>query len=370
MSVRLLSYTEITTALRCWASWDFSYGDTLAGASLRRRSTAPILTDGRAWGAAIAEWHLTGDAFRAHGIMQDALLADVADMRDRGIEPDWQAVLDQLANLAAIFDHHISIAERMESYGQLEREILLPIPGRNGGQSSKYRFQCFLDGHAVRHGYPAIIEHKLRESLMDLAVVQKMPQYRWYAWAYARAIGWDGPVGVVVDERLKEAPKPVRLVKANAKDIICPVCGAAPGDVCVDPTGKPLRARAYHDERKERLTVSEAVDQVTTVELYDQACVEYGVPRNMAVRNALAARTWSKLHELLFTPAELEEAGRELISGGKLIQMLDSSALYPIRNGSAMNCRGCRFKDICDDPMNDFAVTALYERRPAKRDRA
>ena len=54
---RLLSHTEIDTALTCFARWDFAYGGHLAGATLKPREIAPVLSDGRAWGNAVAAYH-------------------------------------------------------------------------------------------------------------------------------------------------------------------------------------------------------------------------------------------------------------------------------------------------------------------------
>lgn len=369
-SLRSISYSEVAAALKCPASWDFSYGDVLAGASLKSRSTAAILSNGSAWGAAVAEWHSTGDLFAALAAADESFEQDRQGMVKRGVLPDLGEMLQQGEFVGRCLEHYVEDSVRMENFGQIEREIELPIPARNSERaSSKYRYLAKLDGHATYRDHPAITEFKFRGQLTELAVVELQPQYRWYAWAYAKEIDWHGPVSVLIDERLAVAPNPARLVKASAKDIVCPACLSVPGDPCVDPaTLKPTRG--YHDERKEQMTVSSAVDQVTTVGLYERACFDNKAFIDNNVLAALKDREWGRRHVLTFTPRELHEAGLELVGGARLVASLDKGDLYPIRNGSVMNCRGCRFKEICREPQNSFVVESAFEKRPAKRDRA
>src|SRR6185312_6141694 len=327
-SLRSISYSEVAAALKCPASWDFAYGDTLAGASLKPRSTKAILYNGSAWGAAVATWHLTGDVFTALYAADESLLSDARAMRERGVEPDLDTLLDQMTLVGRCLEHYVETSGRMESFRAIEREIELPVPARSSQRaSSKYRYLAKIDGEATFRDYPAIVEFKFREKLTELAVVELQPQYRWYAWAYAKEIGWNGPVSVLIDERLAVAPNEARLVKANAKDTRCPTCGAVPGDPCVDmwtapeegqprPIGKPQKA--YHPERKEQMTVSSAVDQVTTVGLYERACFDHKAFVDNNVLRALKEREWAKRHTLMFTRAELYEAGLELTSGARL----------------------------------------------------
>lgn len=377
-SLRSISYSEVAAALKCPASWDFSYGDQLAGASLRPRSTAAILSGGSAWGAAVAKWHLTGDLYVSMHAGAMSLVEDHRAMVNRGATPDLLGLVEQTELMGRCLEHYVEHSGRMESFGRVEEEIEVPVPARDSTRaSSKYRYLAKIDGHAVYRDHPAIAEFKFRGKLTEFAVVEKQPQYRWYAWAYAQRIRWDGPVTVLVDERLSEAPKPARLVKASAKGITCPTCGAVPGDPCVDmwaaePRPRPIGSpqKAYHSERKTQMTASHAVDQVTTPELYQAACFDTGAFVHNDTLAALGEREWSKRHVLTFTPAEVREAGLELTGAAQMIRDLDSGNRYPIRNGSVQNCRGCRFKEICKEPRNDFVVAAAFEKRPAKRDRA
>lgn len=360
-----MSFTEISTALTCWARWDFTYGGRLAGDTLRMREVAPILSDGRAWGAAVAAWHSAPDA-GAYLALLDSLYDDAMGMRERGFNVDPARLLDSAENLGAILEHYMATAEPIPGLCRMEDEINVPVPSRTGRRgSSRYRFHGFIDGHAEIGGHPAIIEFKLRASLTPREIIEKSPQYRWYAWARRQELGWPGAIGVYVDERLKEAPKPPRLIKAAARDSTCPVCQAGPESPCAEG-GKPTRS--YHDERKGLMTVSHAVDQITTPELYEAACQEYGVEPNPDTTAALGARRWQQRVPLIFTPAQLDEAGRELTSVAKTIRDLDTGELYPIRHGTPQNCRGCRFKSICSEPDNALMVNSLFERRPAKRD--
>ena len=72
---------------------------------------------------------------------------------------------------------------------------------------------------------------------------------------------------------------------------------------------------------------------------------------------------------IVFRDGELEEAGRELVSAARQIQALDAHAFEPIRNVKRQTCMGCPYRDICPAPENDL-IDVLFERLPAKRDRA
>ena len=55
---RLLSYSEIDTAMTCWARHAFAYtGHLTGGRALRARAIPRVLSEGRALGAAVAKWH-------------------------------------------------------------------------------------------------------------------------------------------------------------------------------------------------------------------------------------------------------------------------------------------------------------------------
>ncbi len=364
-----MSFTEVSTALACYARWDFSYGGRLAGGSvLKPREVAPILSDGRAWGSGVAALHATGSIIEGHFAIADALMEDAAEMRERGFHVDPERLVNSLDTLGPILDHYAEVAAPLHGLTRLEDQIVVGIPSRTGKRAStRYRFLAKIDGHADVAGIPAVVEYKLRESLTEVAVIEKLPQYRWYAYAYARAIRWDGPVTVYVDEALKAAPKPPRLIKAAARDSTCPVCRSLPGMPCTDLESSAV-LRSYHDERKALMTVSHAVDQITTPELYEAACVKYRVEPSQDTLSALRMRRWHQRVPLTFTPAQLVEAGQELTTAARVIRDLDSGSTFPIRNGSAQNCRGCRFKGICSEPANELVVNASFERRPPKRD--
>lgn len=344
---RTLSFTEISTALTCWARWDFSYGGRLAGDTLRPREIAPILSDGRAWGAAVAAWHSSWgtDAnadVLAHMALLDSLYDDAARMREAGFMVDAERLLDQAEIVGEILEHYMTTAAAMPGLGRLEEEIVMPVPSRSGRRAStRYRYLAKIDGHAEIDGNPAIVEFKLRTSLTPVELIEKAPQYRWYAWARRQQLNWPGAIGVYVDERLKEAPKPARIVKAKRKG-----------------------------EGIDGMTVSHAVDQITTPAIYEEACRRYGVEPNPDTTAALESRRWQQRVPLIFTPEQLDEAGRELTSVAQTVRDLDAGKLYPIRHGTPQNCRGCRFKAICSDPGNEFMVNSLFERRPPKRDLA
>ena len=55
---RQLSFTEIQTALTCEGRHAFQYtGRLTGGETLKRKQIAVELSNGRAWGAAVAAWH-------------------------------------------------------------------------------------------------------------------------------------------------------------------------------------------------------------------------------------------------------------------------------------------------------------------------
>jgi hypothetical protein len=184
------------------------------------------------------------------------------------------------------------------------------------------------------------VEFKLRASLTPVDLIAKAPQHRWYAWARRQELGWPGAIGVIVDERVKQAPLPPRTVKAKRKG-----------------------------EGRNGLTVSHALDQPTTPGLYLRACEALDTEPRPEALQAFSARLWQHRAFLTFTPTELDSAGYELVSAAQIVRDLDSGRLVPIRNGTRANCGGCRFKPICLEPDNDFAVNSQYVRVPPKRDR-
>lgn len=359
---RTLSYTEVSTALTCFAKWDFSYGGRLAGATLRPRETAPILSDGRAWGAAVAAWHAhSGELFAEQEAMLaivDSLYADADEMRRKGYEPDLELMLDQQTRLIGILGHYVATAEQLPNLSQLEGELNVAIPSRGGKRgSNRYRFHCYLDGHS-QSDHPWIVEFKLRKGLTPRAIVERQPQYRWYALAYALTTGTKGPVGVLLDERLNEMPLPPRIVNGSAKEK-------------AEPAGHGSAAEVLdwidHVEECGTRRPSDDAKQHTTAELYLAACAEHRHEPNRGTVEALRARTWQQRIPLIFTPEDLREAADELTGAAKLIRDLDSGALFPIRNGSRGTCQSCRFAGVCMEPTNHFLINSMFERTEPKR---
>ena len=341
---RLLSHTEIASALSCQARHAFAYtGHLTEGHTLRRRSIPRRLSEGRAWGVAAALWHegtptLLG-AFAAAEGLRIALDADEAEMFGRGVTLETAERVATEEHLMKIFAHYAQTATPLNGLERLEFEVVVPIPSRTGRRrSSRFRFQCFLDGWTYDDdGRPWLVEFKLRSRLSSVQVLQSARQIRWYAWALEQAAGIS-PVGVLVDERLNVAPGSPRTVQAVRK-------------------GVGIKGR----------TVSHAADQAVTTEDYLEACREYDVEANPHTVSALNARVWQQRVPILFRDHELEEAGAELVSAAKLIRDLDSGELYPIRNAAPHLCNGCAFREICPTPDDELYVETLYEARTPKR---
>jgi hypothetical protein len=339
---RLLSYSEVETALTCWARWDFSYGGRLAGSTLKSKSIAPVLSDGRAWGAAVAAWHAhSGEllaGFYAQEALRASLAADEATMRAAGLPVSAESLLEADTRLSARLGHYMATATPFPNLTKLEGEIVVPLPSRAGPRSSpRYRFQCFLDGFTNDTGQEWLVEFKLRNQLTPPALLVKQRQPRWYAWAWAKQNG-RLPAGVIVEERLNEAPRAARLVKARRK---------ADGINGLVPS---------HDKA-----------QVTTPEAYIELCLEFGEDPHDDVVDALRARIWQQRFPLAFRPAEIDAVGRELVDAAKLIRNLDAGEFRPIRNATKMNCSGCRFRDICAEPGDELYVESLFTRTVPKR---
>jgi CRISPR/Cas system-associated exonuclease Cas4 (RecB family) len=105
-----------------------------------------------------------------------------------------------------------------------------------------------------------------------------------------------------------------------------------------------------------------------TQEAYEAACEEFGVDPSPDAVEYLGNRMWQQRVPIVFRDGELEETGRNLITAAKLIGLLDTGELEPLRNAKPSTCNGCPFRDVCDDP-NEEVVDLLFERRPPKRDR-
>ena len=346
---RALSWSEISMALTCEARHAFAYtGHLTGGVALKRRATALPLSNGRAWGAAVAAWHAFSghetlesafdpalarlDALRA---LRDSYDADADEQADRGVWLEPGALAERELWLGEILEHYMSTAVRLDNLTRIEEELDEPIPSRTGVRSSsRYHFVGFIDGFTVdQPGNEWVAEFKLRTKLTPVHLVQLSRQIRWYAWARQRQTG-KRVVGVIVDERLAAAPKPARLVQAGRPDILRP---------------------------------SHAVDQMTTPQAYIDLCTEYGVEPHDDTVAALSNREWQKRIPIMFEPGELEEAGRELVSAAKLIRDLDSGERYPVRNAIPYICNGCAFREICADPSDRLYLETLYELTEPKR---
>jgi hypothetical protein len=330
---RLLSWTEIDTALTCWARWDFAYGGRLAGSTLKPKELAPILSEGRAWGAAVAEWHMRGGEvtalWDAHQALKASLDDDEQEIREAGLPADLDVRVEMENRLGTMLDHYAETTEPLYGLRRIEEEIVVKLPSRGGKRSSSvYGFQCFLDGYTDENGERWLAEFKLRGRLTEPVLLERQRQPRWYAWAESRS-GKKAPLGVIVDERLNDIPKDPRRLKS----------------------GRPSHAK----------------DQMTTPEAYAQVCHEAGELPKLDVVQALRQRQWQQRFPLMFRPGELDEAGQELVSAARLIRDLDSGLLAPIRNAKRMTCSYCKFREICSQPEDELVVDALFQRTEPKR---
>jgi hypothetical protein len=337
---RLISYSEIETALTCFARWDFSYGGRLAGSTLSARSQPPIRGDGRAWGAAVAAWHASGGArpAEAYAAMAASYDDDEAKMLAAGVPANPTERTEQEDRLGQMLEHYMATARPLPNLTRLEGQFVVPVPSRSGRRgSNRFRFLGYIDGYTVDPDDNAwIVEFKLRNELQPAELIMRGRQPRLYTWAAGQALD-KPPMGVIVDERLNQAPKAPRVVGKTAKL----------------PEGRP----------------SDAKDQVTTPELYVALCSEMGFEPNAEVVDQLARRVWQKRTMVMLTPSEVASAGRELVSAAKLIRDLDSGELEPLRHATKMTCNGCRFKAVCDHPEDSLFVDSLFERGTPKRDR-
>jgi hypothetical protein len=212
---------------------------------------------------------------------------------------------------------------------RLEDPIDVPLPSRTGLSSSRrYRFSGYLDGF-VEDGGEWIVEYKLRGQLTPAWLIELGQQVKWYAWARRQVTGHE-IVGVLVDERLNAAPHGAMVTPKTHK-------------------------------------VAHRKDQLTTVDSYLTACLEYGEDPHDDVVEALQARVWQHRVPIVFRPGELDEGGRDLVSAAKLIRDLDSGELWPVRNSQRQLCQGCRFRRVCANPDDDLFVETLFERTVPKR---
>ena len=329
---RTLSHSEISTLLDCPAAHDYGYVGQVVpgGGALAPKHVPVLLREGRAWGAGVAAWHASGDVMEGRAALVAALADDAREQCEHGLySRDEHDEVE--GRLIAMLAGYARETERLP-LERLEHELCVAIPSRTGRRrSSTYRLQCFFDGiHVDARQRVWIVEFKLRGQLSSAELIARQRQTRWYAWAWREEHGVQ-PAGVIVDERWRELPKPARILKSG---------------------------RASH-----------ALDQLTTPDLYLQACTETGTDPDPAALAAYRARRWQQRVPILFRPDELDDVGRQLVSAARLVQLYDSGALHPIPNPSRSRCPGCRYRDICPDPSSAELVDALFTRVPAKRDR-
>jgi hypothetical protein len=346
---RTLSYSEIQCAMTCQARHAFCYtGHLTGGETLKRRQMKPILSNGRAWGAAVAAWHAFSapeglmEVFgpgiaqmTAHGALRESYAHDVIEQRDLGINMDIETQIDRVDWVGKVLDHYMSTAKKLPNLTRLEGEVNVPIPSRSGKRgSSRYRFQGYLDGFTDDDGL-WIVEYKLRDNLTPVDVISLSRQIRSYAWCFAREAD-AVPVGVIVDERLAAFPKPARLVKGKKKS---------------DPDFVPSHSK----------------DQMTTPEMYIALCEKFDEDPHDDVVEHLGARQWQQRVPITFTEGELEEVGEELVSAAKTIRDLDSGERYPVRNTQPQLCRSCRWKEACAAPDERVYLESLFDYTVPKR---
>ena len=323
---RSISHSEAAVLLDCQAKHDFSYGNQLAGSSLSPRTKHARLREGKAWGRAMAAYHADITAVTPHQEIIKSLAEDAADM----LIVDEVEVDEMRVKLFALLDDYMAETDSL-LVGQTELELDVQIPARSGRRAStRYRFTGFIDAVTSDSNGDWLVEFKLRGTLSSLEQVALMRQIRWYAWGYQQQTG-RSVAGVIVDERLNQAPKPARILAS----------------------GLP----------------SHATNQVTTPGLYAAACREAGIQPATDTLIALGERRWQARHTIFLTEHEIHEAGLQLTSVANLAGQFDSGLLYPVRNPSQFRCPSCAFKDVCNTPNDADLVDALFDRVPAKKDR-
>jgi hypothetical protein len=329
---RTLSHTEIQTVTTCEAKHALSYtGHLTGGSTLKAKTVAPVLRDGRAWGRGVAAYCENVLRTDADVIARQAICASLEEDYDEQVAAgvaDMVALDEARAFLFDLLDHYIETTEPLP-ITRPEHELDVPIPARNSHRASRrYRFQAFLDGlHEDDDGRVWVVEFKLRGKLTPLPQLYRDRQIRRYAWAGWRALDID-PVGVIVDERLKEVPKAPRVLKS----------------------GKPSHAK----------------DQLCAAGAYRAVCEEHGVEMDRETFDALNARRWQQREAIMFRPGELAEVGEELVSAAWLIRDLDSGRRAPILNPSNAHCNGCQFREICPE-LSDGLIDMSFRRTVPKR---
>lgn len=319
---RLISHSEVSTLLTCQHRWDMSYGDQLAGSSLKPKAVSPTLQDGKAFGAGVATYDTGANLDFAIDVMVDTLDEDADRLREFGLFNSI-AFEESKTLLIQLLEHYAAENAPM-GITRLEEEIIVPIPSRSGlRDSNRYRLQVFIDGIKEDHDGVWLVENKLRGQLSSLLMISLSRQIRWYAWAYRKQYGVE-PAGVIVNERLKAVPAEVKFNKNG----------------------------------------SVSKKQTCTVDAYLAAG---GDDEDVIAK--LTAKNWQRREPVFLTTEEIDEAGQQLVSAGQQIRDFDTADRYPVRNPSPMFCGGCQFKDICPNPRDTELVDAWFERTTPKKDR-
>lgn len=314
--------------MSCQARHAFAYTGALTnGTALSPRTSAPILRDGRAWGAGVASYHALGHGTEA---ILDSLLDDAGEQKDAGTF-DQPTFDDAVNRLSWMLQHYVAQEPEPLFLVERERELMVPIRSRKGTRrSTVYRLHAFLDGvHIDVDGRVWIVEFKLRGRLQNLEQILLNRQIRWYAWAWRETTG-EEPAGVIVEERLNALPSPVAFNKNGAVSKV-QSCDAA----------------AYMD-----------------------ACAAAGHGPDDEVFDRLRAKDWQLRHRILLRSEEIDEAALQITSAAEQTHSFDSGALYPVRNPSPARCPSCPFKPICADPSDVDRVDSLYFRSVPKWARA
>ena len=324
------SQSETAALLACPMRWAFAYGD-VAGFPLRAKAPALRLREGKAWGAAWASFHaavpdsLESAGARAGSAMIAQLDLDAAAMEREGMF-DPEEYDEARERLVGALAHYASTATRLNLIGA---EVEIDLPHADG-----WVYRCHIDGvHQDEEGYLWVAECKWRPGgkFTSLAEIVLWRQVRWYAIALAEGIIqnaeagplWNREVagirGVIVDERLGDAPNPVRYNKN--------------GDV--------------------------SATQSCTLEQYMNACAaQQQVPHPPTIER-LGQKVWQQRHEVVFRADELDDALHELESAATLVTLYQRKTLRPLRV-PGRQCATCQFLDICPTPNDSRLRDSLY----------
>lgn len=363
-NVRTFSHSEVSSLLTCPLRHDLSYSGHRLGCTLKAKVAAPILRDGRAWGALVAAWHQTGDLVAAEFAMEASLIEDANAMTEFGIPVEVvnEQIDDTRKFLLALLDHYMRTPQGERIFGDRpEHKMVVAIPSRSGRRSSnRYALDTRLDLVETDEHGDWIVEFKLRGQLTPAHILHKQQQIRWYAWAWRKKTGRD-IVGVIVDERLKAMPNPPRMVKAKKQSDAQKAYKAECKTAGIEPDKDRLAELGD-------LVPSHAVDQLCEVHEYEANCRQHGVEPEPDTLLALGGRKWGQRERVFFRRDEMAATGRQLVSAAKHIADADAGNYEPLPNASTRTCNGCQFRDVCDDLDNAELVDSLFDRRQPRRD--